>query len=246
MCGRWWVRLEPEHPGKREADQVRSIEHDTLAEMGLTWLAARCGSFRGASEVQVAPQYVADGACLAVMYHSEFRSRCEGWGLSPKTIVYDISDGDGPCTKREKGDIPDYFSCVFEAKATRADFLSTFGGRDNDHKNRAEPAAHLHWVVTERGVCEPGEVPGHWGLLVRRGRGLSEKKRPGYIARTELDVLRLADRLVWKPGSRTRLLLPNCPNCNGPLEQRRPVSFRAIEPAHLMDDDPSRQKGDDE
>ena len=128
---------------------MRSIEHDTLGEMGLRWLAARCGSFRGAPEVQVAPQFVADGACLAVMYHSEFMTRCRAWGRVPKSIKYDLGElGTGVI---EEADILDYFACVFGAKATRADFLGTFGGRSNKHANRATPVANLHWVVAEAG-----------------------------------------------------------------------------------------------
>lgn len=224
---------------------MRSIEHDTLGQMGLTWLAARCGSFRGATEVQVAPAYVADGACLSVMYHSEFRTRCSGWGMEPKTIRYELSEAvpNGPCVPRESGDIADYFASVFEAKATRADFLSTFGGRDNDHTNRAVPVANLHWVVIEKGVCVPSEVPAFWGLLQRRGRGLSEMKRPTYCEQPEHAILKITERLIWKPVHRARLILPCCPECNGPLADRRPRAFRATEPAHLMDDCPNDEVG---
>lgn len=215
---------------------MRSIEHDTLGEMGLRWLAARCGSFRGAPEVQVAQRFVADGACLAVMYHLEFMRRCHAWGRVPKSIRYDLGElGTGVI---EEADILDYFACVFEAKATRADFLGTFGGRSNKHANRATPVANLHWIVTEPGVCEAGEVPGHWGLLVRRGRGLSEKKPPAYTPRAEIDVLRFADRLLWKPQNYRSLIVPLCPNCNGDVEDRRQVGFSRKLPRHLMDADP--------
>lgn len=217
---------------------MRSIEHDTLGEMALTWLAARCGSFRGACEVQIATGFVADAASISVMYHSEFRSRCNGWGLTAKTFTYEVAKN-GSLNRNEKGDIPDYFGSVFEAKATRADFLSTFGGRDNKHANRLAPVAHLHWVVTEPGVCEPSEVPSFWGLLVRRGRGLSEKKRPAYLEMTRDAILELADRLLWKPARNTSLVLPCCPACNGPIESRRRTKWNAGTPAHLMDDDPN-------
>lgn len=219
---------------------MRSIEHDTLSEMGLVWLAARCGSFRGAPEVQVAPGYVADGASLSVMYHSEFRARCSGWGVEPKTIRYELNETEpgGPCIPREDGDIADYFASVFEAKATRADFLSTFGGRANEHANRNAPVAHLHWVVVEKGVCVPGEVPAFWGLLQRRGRGLSELKKPTYCPQPEQAILKLTERLIWKPARGTRLILPCCPECNGPINDRKRHRFSAEHPAHLMDDDP--------
>lgn len=217
---------------------MRSIEHDTLGEMALTWLAARCGSFRGACEVQVGPGYVADAACLAVMYHSEFERRCREWGLATDVIVYDCGDL-GKLPGGGEGLIPDYFSCVFESKATRADFLSTFGGRNNKHTNRREPAAHLHWIVVEKNVCDPAEVPGHWGLLQRRGRGLSELKPAQYMPRTEMQALHLANRLLWKPDYK-RIRLAYCPECLGPLDERQPTHWNALEPKHLMGDDPAR------
>lgn len=221
---------------------MRSIEHDTLGEMGLTWMAARCGSFRGACEVQVAPGFVADAACLCVMFHSEFERRCSGWGLASDVIVYDCGDL-GKLSSGGNGVIPDYFSCVFEAKATRADFLRTFNGRDNEHANRGEAVANLHWIVIEKDACRADDVPGHWGLLQRRGRGLSELKRAAYMHRTELQVLTLADRLLWKTASHKRIRLMHCPACLGPLEGRLPRPWTDVLPKHLMDDDPATAKG---
>jgi|GEM_PF-2602841 len=219
---------------------MRSIEHDTLSEMGLTWLAARSGSFRGASEVSIAPGYVADGCAVAVLYHSEFRRYCATWGLDPKTVIYQF-EGEPPdytLRKTEQGDILDYFACVFEAKSTRADFLSTFGGRDNSHSNRKNAAAHLHWIVTEPGICIAAEVPDFWGLLVRRGRGLSEIKPPSYCPVTSAAVLEIESKLLWKPPRGSTIMLPCCPRCNGPFEQRRRLAWNAKEPKHLMDSDP--------
>lgn len=215
---------------------MRSIEHDTLGMMALTWMGARCGSFRGACEVQITDGFVADAACVSVMYHSEFIRRCMGWGITPLTFTYSWNDGNK--SRDEKGDIPDYFASVFEAKATRADFLSTFGGRDNDHKNRLEPVANLHWIVTEKNVCAADEVPGHWGLLVRRGRGLSEMKPAAYHPADQFQVLRIESRLLWKPARGAGVLLPCCSNCNGPLDDRVRFHWSAKEPAHLMDDNP--------
>lgn len=214
---------------------MRSLEHDTLARRGLVWFAARCGSFRGAHEVQVAPQYVADAACLGVLYHSEFRKLLDAWGLRAETIRYTLDDN----IHIEGSDVPDYFSVVFEAKATRADFLSTFGGRDNSHANRNQPVAHLHYVVTQRGVCETSEVPVMWGHLIASGGGLRCLRHPTYNAMPEIAVLRLAERLLWNRGNQAaaRISAPVCVRCR--QETRKPLPWNAIEPAHLMEHDPS-------
>lgn len=204
---------------------ARSIKHDTLGQMGLTWLKCRCGSFRGAPEIRISNGFVVDAACLCVMYHGEFARRCSEWGLAPKTFTYSVSESNW-MSRDEKGDIPDYFGCVFEAKATRADFLSTFGGRDNSHGNRMNPVANLHWIVAEPEVCKPEEVPAHWGLLIRRGRGLSEKKPPKYIRMEEVDLLRMSDRILWKGHWWTNICLPSCPNCDGQVQYERASQAR--------------------
>ena len=225
---------------------MRSVEHDTLGQMGLTWLSSRSSSFRGHVEVSVAEGYVADALALAVFYHSEFRARCQHWGFTMQTIVYHIAP-DGDLERKVSGDIPDFFSVVFECKATRADFLSTFGGRNNDHANRLSPVAHLHYVVVEPKVCTPDEITSFWGLLQRRGRGLSELKKPGYCPISREKVLDMSAKLLWKPPERPRIWLQCCPRCNGPLDERRPIPFSHYEreePKHLMDDDPARDGAD--
>ena len=181
--------------------------------------------------------YVVDAASVSVMYHSNFYDRCRGWGLNPKKVRYEVS-ASGDLDAKESGDIADYFSSVFEAKSTRADFLSTFGGRENAHSNRLKPVAHLHWVVTEKGVCDPSEIPLYWGLLVRRGRGLSEVRRPDYCTMSDVDILRLESRLLWKPAKGCGVFLPCCPNCNGPIDNDG-MAWNARIPHHLMEDDAS-------
>lgn len=208
---------------------MRTVKHDTLAEMGLRWLAARSGSFRGATELPIAPGYVADAAALCVMQHSEYFRRCKGWNAEvPSQIHYDLR---GP-------GIPDYFSCIFEAKAFRSDFQSTFHCEKGPHLNRQTPMVHLHWIVIEPGVCQPQEVPLHWGLLVRYGRGLKELVRPKYCQLGRICVLELAERMLWKDQKASKFIFTACPNCNKPLEKSRRPAWNAHEPEHLQDADP--------
>lgn len=225
-----------------------SIKHNALSAMGLCWMASRCRAFRGAAEVSVAPGFVADAACVSGFFWRHLESYCNQWGLKPKTWL-PAEDATPFCTATAAsmtaklsdrddgvvvGDVDFYLASVFEAKATRADFLSTFGGRANDHANRASPVAHLHWIVIEKGVCTPEEVPGHWGLLQRRGRGLSELKIPTYRQVTPQQLAKIESALLWKPDSGVRTYLSSCPACNGDLQHaRHNVPWKAVTPDHL-------------
>jgi hypothetical protein len=199
---------------------VRSLHHDTLARRGLVWFGARCGSMRGGHEVRVGSEYVADAVAIGVLFHRHFRETLEYSGLEAKTIHYRVNES-GDVNAEETGDVADYFVAVFEAKATRADFLSTFGSRNNAHKNRREPVGNLHYVVTDTGVCEAHEVPEPWGWLERRGTGLSMKRQARYCRQPELAVLRIAEKLLWNRGNQAaaKIVVPSCPECRGPLPE---------------------------
>jgi len=89
-----------------------------------------------------------------------------------------------------------YFSCIFEAKASRGDFLSTFND-SKKHKNRKEPIANLHWCVAKKGVCEACELPDFWGLLLVSGVGLSEKRKPKICLKEKEHYDKFAHQLIW-------------------------------------------------
>ncbi|MCB7130041.1 MAG: hypothetical protein J3T61_10945 [Candidatus Brocadiales bacterium] len=85
---------------------------------------------------------------------------------------------------------------IFEAKATRSDFKSTFGNGDK-HRNRLSPVAHLHFIVVNKGVCLPEEIPGFWGLFERSGSGVVLIKYPKCMYRTPEEIDRFAHALLW-------------------------------------------------
>ncbi len=103
---------------------------------------------------------------------------------------------DGEMAYKVLGEVANYFACIFEAKATRSDFLSTFGSSDK-HSNRQEPVGSLHWCVVARGVGTAEELPDFWGLLEERGSGLTEKRRPTIIIRSEPEMDEIAHALLW-------------------------------------------------
>jgi len=98
----------------------------------------------------------------------------------------------------EHGDIDRWYVCVFEAKATRADFLNTFNGKKTPHSEaRLTPVGTAHWVVAEKGVCRPEELPDFWGLLVPYGAGLSEKKLPKLNVLSDSSLHTIAFDMMW-------------------------------------------------
>jgi len=91
-----------------------------------------------------------------------------------------------------------WFACVFEVKVSREDFLNTFGNRKTSHaKARMEPVGTAHWVVAEKGICKPEELPDFWGLLVPYGTGLTEKKMPKLNLLPESRLHAMAFDMLW-------------------------------------------------
>ena len=152
--------------------------HNTLAEMAFKWLANKATGrgVRGGFEVPLADGYVADAVALCTFQ----------WRHATKYIGKDHIH-----QTRMTWEVPECV-CVFESKASRADFLSTFGPSDK-HANRAEPVGHFHWCVCARGIAEPEELPEFWGMLSPRGIGLGELRQPRYCG---VDPKELPDDVI--------------------------------------------------
>ncbi len=174
------------YPWRYGIKNGRSEKHDELTGKALCWIsskfAARGG--RGGFEFRVPGfhGYVADAAAIGNLqgrYAQRFRPQKPGY------------------TWQE-------FTMVFESKATRSDFLSTFGKGDR-HSNRLVAVANLHWVVAAKGICTPDEVPEFWGLLVESGSGLRELKAPICQEQETENVHRFAYSVLWLKPRRTWL-----------------------------------------
>ena len=134
-------------------------EHNELCLLVPKWVNARCTGrgMRYAHEVFLGPGYVADAVAIASFQYRHEMAYTSG------EKVWNRKEAMGP------------WVCVFEAKASRSDFLATF--RDSA-RGRHQPVGSLHWVVTPRGLIRPEELPPFWGLLEKRGAGLAEIHTP--------------------------------------------------------------------
>lgn len=169
-------------------------EHDELKVMALTWLRNKVTGkgLRGTTEVQLADGYVADAVALCSLQYRFFQQYTGR--RYPEAQPFHLN----------------YFACIFEAKASRGDFLSTFNNSDK-HQNRHTPIGNLHWCVTPRGLVKADELPEFWGLLESRGSGLREIKQPklNVIAEPAFDAI--AHKLLWAIQARRHYLI--CANC---------------------------------
>jgi len=176
----------------------KASKHDDLALMALTWLRNKVTArgMRATTEVCLAEGYVADAVALGGFQYGFLTKYCKAWNKKPiegtsvwddvqKKFVYKRSDG-----------ISNYFACIFEAKATRSDFLHTFGSGPN-HQNRHQPIGSLHWCVTPRKLINPDELPDFWGLLEEYGSGLHEVKKPKLNILAESQMDKIAHQLLW-------------------------------------------------
>lgn len=89
---------------------------------------------------------------------------------------------------------------IFEAKATRADFLSTFLRFSGNHINRNTPIGTHHWIVIAKGIVKPEEMEslGFWGVLIESGNGLREIRPPYWCNIERQRVLEIAHAILWK------------------------------------------------
>ncbi len=182
---------------------ARSKRHLELQNMVYKWIYNRSFKMYGIPEFK-GVGYLADFFAIAGM-HSEHHSRYAKYsGLTKMTMSRRLKDDHKNRIAGDKweryisGDIDRWFACVFEVKVSRADFLNTFGNRESNHsKARKEPVGTAHWVVAEKGICKPEELPVFWGLLEPYGAGLTEKKMPKLNIVPENILHAFAFDLLW-------------------------------------------------
>jgi hypothetical protein len=137
-------------------------------------------------EIQLRPGYIADVVAL-LSFQLRFAERYEH--LSDRHL--------GGQPGKRIVTVNDEAVCIFECKASRADFLATFGPTPNNHINRHEKQGTLHWVVAAQGIVLDSDDLGFWGLLVQSGRGLREIRSPrrDYLTREQINAV--AYELLW-------------------------------------------------
>jgi hypothetical protein len=190
---------------KAELRDVAALQHDRLSGRALEWLRAYRATntgIRGATEVQLAPGYVADAAALAsFQWRFNHALGCDGPNDWPMHL------------------------CVFEVKTSRSDFLATFGPSER-HENRKTPVACLHWCVAYEGICEPEELPDFWGLLrVGPRGGLKEVKAPKYKPQGTTVLNQAAMDILWalgKPRMEDKARVRVCDVCLADYQRYKP------------------------
>lgn len=173
----------------------KSDRHIELQNMLVRWVDNRSFKMCGLPESNVVG-YIADFVAIAGMHNEHHERYARHSGL--KTQYMSSRMTDSGWERKVFGDIDRWYVCVFEVKVSRNDFLNTFGGRESPHaKARLEPVGTAHWVVAEKGICKPDELPDFWGLLTPYGTGLTELKRPKLHILSNSELHAIAFDMLW-------------------------------------------------
>jgi hypothetical protein len=145
--------------------------------------------------------YRADFVAIVGLNNEHHTRYAKHSGLE-KMYMISRPDGNGNWRREIYGDIDRWFVCVFEVKVSRADFLNTFGNKNSPHaKARIEPVGTAHWVVADKGVCKPEELPDFWGLLEPYGTGLTERKMPKLNNLPDERLHAFGFDMLWQSGN---------------------------------------------
>jgi hypothetical protein len=174
---------------------AKSDRHIELQNMLVRWIENRSFKMCGLPESNVVG-YIADFVAIAGMHDAEHTKYAFHSGLKKKYMSSRKIDGER--VRQIFGDIDRWYVCVFEVKVSRSDFLHTFDGKNTPHaKARMEPVGTAHWVVAEKGICKPEELPDFWGLLTPYGTGLTELKRPKLHILEDKELHAIAFDMLW-------------------------------------------------
>jgi hypothetical protein len=178
---------------------MKTLSHNSISKHCLSWLYNRATQkgIRGDTEVQLAPQYVADAFALCHFQIRFYEKYCPE--LMEKAKIGQIINADE-------------LACVFEAKVSRPDFLKTFKS-----SNRYVPIGNLHWCVARKGIAKPEEVFPFWGFIEVRGSRFYELKKPSYMNVSIENINKFAHSLLWT-GYRHYDNLA-CPDCGKEIRE---------------------------
>lgn len=183
---------------KKDKAVMPSDRHIELQNMVYRWIDNRSIKMCGLPECD-AVGYIADFVAIARMNDDLHSKYCRFSGVEKKTMRRVWVGRNLPLETIIEGDVDRHYVCVFEVKVSRADFLNTFGGKKTEHaKARTEPVGTAHWVVADKGVCKPEELPDMWGLIIPYGTGLSERKPPKLNLLPEEAVHSIAFDMLWQ------------------------------------------------
>lgn len=172
-----------------------SDRHIELQNMVVRWIRNRSFKMCGLPEANVVG-YIADFVAIAGMFDAQHTRYARNSGLKKKYMS--SRQTDKGWAQKIFGDIDRWYVCVFEVKVSRNDFMNTFGGKNIPHaKARMKPVGTAHWVVAEKGICKPEELPDFWGLLIPYGTGLTELKMPKLNILQDSELHAMAFDMLW-------------------------------------------------
>lgn len=183
---------------------AKSDRHTELQNMVVRWIRNRSFKMCGLPEAPVIG-YMPDFLAIAGMYNEQHTRYTSHSGLTKKYMNPQYSSrkyreymNNQARSYKVFGDIDRWYVCVFEVKVSRNDFLNTFSVRESAHAQaRLEPAGTAHWVVADKGICKPEELPDFWGLLIPYGTGLTEKKMPKLHVLPDRKLHAIAFDMLW-------------------------------------------------
>lgn len=174
---------------------AKSDRHIELQNIAVRWITNR--SFKSCELPECkAVGYLADYVVIAGMHDAHHTRYTAHSGLTKKYMRH--VKADEGWERKVFGDIDRWYVCIFEVKVTRSDFLNTFGNKESPHaKARMNPVGTAHWVVAEKGICKPEELPDFWGLLTPYGGGLTELKMPKLNILPDSSIHAMAFDMLW-------------------------------------------------
>lgn len=215
---------------KERPRMVTSNRHTELQNMVVRWIGNRSFKICGFPEANIVG-YIADYVAIAGMFDAEHTKYARHSGLTKKYTNPQYSSkkyAEYMKSRAVFGDIDRWYVCVFEVKVSRNDFLNTFGGRYTPHAEaRLKPVGTAHWVVAEKGICKPEELPGFWGLLTPYGTGLTELKKPKLQILPDSTLHAMAFDMLW-------LQMNYRPNFHSQLEEMAKM-IKLVQEAVLRD-----------
>lgn len=173
-----------------------SDRHTELRNMAHVWIENK--TFKRISVPECnAVGYTADLVVVGGLF-DEFHTRwTKHSGLEKKIMVRNWEDEEKK-SYEVQGDIDRWCVCVFEVKVSRNDFLATFGNSSTPHTiAHRSPVGTAHWVVADKNVCKPEELPDFWGLLEPYGPGLTEQKIPKLNVISDEVLHAIAFDMIW-------------------------------------------------
>jgi hypothetical protein len=182
--------------------------HFDLTQRVQSWTSSRAtgAGFNWATEVFLAPGYVADAVVIASLQNRYWLATGGGGhelAPDPQAATEPTAQSDEefsefnitfPAPRVGQHPIPERLVIVFETKISRSDFLATFHQERNG--NRRSPIGNLHYLVIPPNLSCTDHLPEWWGILQQSRRGLREIRPATFNPIPDQDLYHAAFRVL--------------------------------------------------